>query len=104
MTRGGRPGRPGVDCVDIVELFSQQTILVVGDFVADEFVFGEISRVSREAPGVDFAPSRGANAAGRRRQCRKQSGGSRRAVYVRSAAVGDDAAENRFTNISSKRM
>jgi len=34
----------------IVETFSQITITVVGDFVADEFLFGEISRVSREAP------------------------------------------------------
>ena len=30
--------------------FPKVTITVVGDLVADEFVFGEISRVSREAP------------------------------------------------------
>src|SRR5213080_5522180 len=34
----------------IVESFPKATITVVGDLVADEFVFGEISRVSREAP------------------------------------------------------
>ncbi len=34
----------------IVEGFSQVTVTVVGDLVADEFVYGEISRVSREAP------------------------------------------------------
>lgn len=34
----------------IVESFPKITITVVGDLVADEFVFGEISRVSREAP------------------------------------------------------
>ncbi len=34
----------------IVESFSKLTVTVVGDLVADEFVFGEISRVSREAP------------------------------------------------------
>src|SRR5213082_4100274 len=34
----------------IVESFPKVTITVVGDLVADEFVFGEISRVSREAP------------------------------------------------------
>lgn len=34
----------------IVEAFPKVTITVVGDLVADEFVFGEISRVSREAP------------------------------------------------------
>ena len=36
--------------LDIVGAFSRQTICVVGDFVLDEFVSGEISRVSREAP------------------------------------------------------
>jgi len=36
--------------LDIVGAFSRQTICVVGDLVVDEFVSGEISRVSREAP------------------------------------------------------
>ena len=36
--------------VYIVESFPRQTIALLGDFVADEFVSGEISRVSREAP------------------------------------------------------
>ena len=34
----------------IVDAFPQATVTVLGDLVADEFVFGEISRVSREAP------------------------------------------------------
>src|ERR1700733_2737923 len=34
----------------IVDSFPKITVTVVGDLVADEFVFGEISRVSREAP------------------------------------------------------
>ena len=34
----------------IVEAFPNLTVTVLGDMVADEFVFGEISRVSREAP------------------------------------------------------
>jgi rfaE bifunctional protein kinase chain/domain len=34
----------------IVEEFPNITVTVLGDLVADEFVFGEISRVSREAP------------------------------------------------------
>ena len=37
--------------IKIVESFPRLTITVLGDLVADEFVFGEISRVSREAPG-----------------------------------------------------
>jgi len=34
----------------IVDTFPRITVTVLGDLVADEFVFGEISRVSREAP------------------------------------------------------
>jgi len=53
----------------IVESFPNVTITVVGDLVADEFVFGEISRVSREAPVLilrhrerTVTPGGGANA------------------------------------------
>lgn len=35
---------------NIVSGFSQQRVVVVGDAIADQFVYGEISRVSREAP------------------------------------------------------
>ena len=35
---------------DIVSGFSGKRILVVGDAIADQFLYGEISRVSREAP------------------------------------------------------
>src|SRR5437773_11557308 len=34
----------------LVDGFSSRRVLVVGDLIADEFVYGEISRVSREAP------------------------------------------------------
>jgi D-glycero-beta-D-manno-heptose-7-phosphate kinase len=54
----------------IVEDFPKITITVLGDMVADEFVFGEISRVSREAPVLilkhrerTVVPGGGANAA-----------------------------------------
>jgi rfaE bifunctional protein kinase chain/domain len=53
----------------IVESFPKITVTVVGDLVADEFVFGEISRVSREAPVLilkhrerTVVPGGGANA------------------------------------------
>jgi len=53
----------------IVNSFPNVTIAVVGDMVADEFVFGEISRVSREAPVLilrhrerSVVPGGGANA------------------------------------------
>jgi len=54
----------------IVEGFPNITITVLADLVADEFVFGEISRVSREAPVLilthrerTIVPGGGANAA-----------------------------------------
>jgi len=53
----------------IVDSFPKITVTVVGDLVADEFVFGEISRVSREAPVLilkhrerTVVPGGGANA------------------------------------------
>lgn len=56
--------------VELVEGFPRQTVTVVGDLVADEYVFGEISRVSREAPVLilrhretQLVPGGGANAA-----------------------------------------
>jgi D-glycero-beta-D-manno-heptose-7-phosphate kinase len=53
----------------IVEAFSEVTVTVIGDLVADEFIFGEIARVSREAPVLilrrrerDIVPGGGGNA------------------------------------------
>ena len=53
----------------IIESFPRTTVTVLGDMVADEFVFGEISRVSREAPVLILShrertvlPGGGANA------------------------------------------
>jgi rfaE bifunctional protein kinase chain/domain len=34
----------------LVDGFSSRRILVIGDLIADEFIYGEIARVSREAP------------------------------------------------------
>src|SRR5437764_12049131 len=53
----------------IVEACPRLTVAVLGDLVADEFVFGAISRVSREAPVLilkhrerNIVPGGGANA------------------------------------------
>ena len=35
---------------EIISKFAQRRLLVIGDTIADRFVYGEISRVSREAP------------------------------------------------------
>ncbi len=34
----------------LVDAFSSRRVLVLGDLIADEFIYGEVSRVSREAP------------------------------------------------------
>src|SRR5438067_3766983 len=34
----------------LVDGFSSRRILVIGDLIADEFIYGEVARVSREAP------------------------------------------------------
>src|SRR5258707_6202956 len=77
--KGSRAQMPGdeqsssVDLValaDYVEQFSAKTVVLLGDFVADEFQYGDISRVSREAPVLilrhresHLVPGGGANAA-----------------------------------------
>jgi rfaE bifunctional protein kinase chain/domain len=54
----------------IIESFPRQRITLLGDLVADEYVYGEIARVSREAPVLilkqrekQVTPGGGANAA-----------------------------------------
>src|SRR3954464_12658798 len=34
----------------LVDGFSSRRVLVIGDLIADEFIYGEVSRISREAP------------------------------------------------------
>lgn len=68
-----KPESTSVDLValaECVEQFSSKTVVLLGDFVADEFQYGEISRVSREAPVLilkhretQLVPGGGANAA-----------------------------------------
>jgi len=54
----------------IIERFPRQRVVMLGDMVADEYVYGEIARVSREAPVLILkqrekrvTPGGGANAA-----------------------------------------
>jgi len=76
---------------DYVEQFSSKSVVLVGDFVADEFQFGEISRVSREAPVLilrhretHLVPGGGANAA--------NNFAALGTHVLPMSAVGDDAA------------
>src|SRR5277367_7006878 len=92
------PASPAIDLsalADYVAQFSAKTILLLGDFVADEFQFGDISRVSREAPVLilrhshtHLVPGGGANAA--------NNFAALGARVLPVTAVGDDAAGSKL--------
>src|SRR5690242_21504659 len=85
---------PSVDILalaDCVERFATKRIVLFGDFVADEYHYGDISRVSREAPVLivkhresHTVPGGGANAA--------NNFAALGARVLAITAVGDDAA------------
>lgn len=77
--------------LSITERFPRQHIFLLGDLVADEYLYGEIARVSREAPVLilkqrerQIVPGGGANAANNLADL-----GARLSLF---GAVGDDAA------------
>ncbi|TKJ33590.1 hypothetical protein CEE39_03660 [bacterium (candidate division B38) B3_B38] len=45
-----KQGRLRERLLRLIEEFSGKRLLVVGDMIADEFVYGKIDRISREAP------------------------------------------------------
>ncbi|HEV3471271.1 MAG TPA: PfkB family carbohydrate kinase [Pyrinomonadaceae bacterium] len=71
--------------------FGGRRVLVVGDLVADQFLFGEISRVSREAPVLILRHERTETVPGGAANCvmNLASLGAQAAVV---GTVGDDAA------------
>jgi len=44
------PADRSMRLLSLVDAFASKRVLVVGDLIADEFIYGEVSRVSREAP------------------------------------------------------
>ncbi|HYN84105.1 MAG TPA: PfkB family carbohydrate kinase [Pyrinomonadaceae bacterium] len=75
----------------LVGEFTRRRVTVVGDLVADRFVYGEISRVSREAPVLILRHERTETVAGGAANCAANlaSLGARAAIV---GVVGDDAA------------
>jgi D-glycero-beta-D-manno-heptose-7-phosphate kinase len=47
-----KPGEPEQTkrLLSLIESFGGRRVLIVGDLIADEFIYGQVSRVSREAP------------------------------------------------------
>src|SRR5262249_42069379 len=88
---GARSSPDLMGLVAVVERFAGKKVVLFGDFVADEFQFGEISRVSREAPVLilrhretQVLPGGGANAA--------NNLAALGARVIPVTAVGDDAS------------
>src|SRR4029077_6364777 len=84
-----------VALADYIQRFSTQSVVVVGDFVAHAFQFGDITRVSREAPVLilkhretQIIPGGGANAA--------NNFAALGAKVIPITAVGEDQAGDRL--------
>ena len=45
-----RPADEAARLLEIIDRFSEPRVLVIGDFIADEFIYGRVARISREAP------------------------------------------------------
>ncbi|MEO6236366.1 MAG: sugar kinase, partial [Vicinamibacterales bacterium] len=67
MTGSSEAGR----LLALLESLAGRRIVIAGDLIADEFIYGEIARVSREAPvlilnydSTEIVPGGAGNAAG----------------------------------------
>lgn len=88
------------DCVD---RFAAKAVVLFGDFVADEYQYGDIARVSREAPVLilrhretQLVPGGGANAA--------NNFAALGARVLPVTAVGEDAAGDALIDYFRKRL
>ena len=97
----------------IVRSFAEVSVTVMADLVADEFIFGEIARVSREAPVLilkhrerTVVPGGGANAVMNLASTRRQraSGRSGRRRRARHAAARGAFATRRFPLAGIQRL
>jgi D-glycero-beta-D-manno-heptose-7-phosphate kinase len=75
----------------LVRAFEERRVLVLGDLIADQFVSGEISRVSREAPVMILRHERTETVPGGAANCAMNLAalGARAAIV---GVVGDDSA------------
>src|SRR5579885_1930269 len=73
------------------QAIARQTVLCVGDLMLDEFVYGEVSRISPEAPAPVIAVRRSeTNIGGAGNVARNIAALGARCIFV--GLVGDDAA------------
>ena len=106
-TRAIRRPRP-IDraAARMIDRFARCASRVIGDFVADEFVYGRVARVSREAPvlileydSTEIVPGGAGNAAN---NVAALGGGAARGRRGRRRRAGDAAASRRCTPASTR--
>ena len=84
-----------VDFDALSNAFPRQTVLCVGDLMLDEFVYGEISRISPEAPAPVIAVQRSeTNVGGAGNVARNIAALGARCIFV--GLVGEDEAGERL--------
>ena len=75
----------------LLDAMTRQTVLCVGDLMLDEFVYGEVSRISPEAPAPVIAVQRSeANVGGAGNVARNIASLGARCIFV--GLIGDDEA------------
>src|ERR1700749_2121529 len=75
----------------LADAFSRQTVLCVGDLMLDEFIYGEVSRISPEAPAPVIAARRSeTNIGGAGNVARNIAALGAKCIFV--GLVGEDAA------------
>src|ERR1700760_2247338 len=77
------------DFDSLADAFSRRTVLCVGDLMLDEFVYGEVSRISPEAPAPVIAAKRSeSNVGGAGNVARNIAALGARCIFV--GLVGED--------------
>ena len=85
----------------IIERFSGKRVVVFGDLVADVFVYGEISRISPEAPAPVIAVQRTeTNVGGAGNVARNIASLGARCIFI--GLVGEDEAGNTVKDALAK--
>src|ERR1700761_5690776 len=83
------------DFDSLADAFSRRTVLCVGDLMLDEFVYGEVSRISPEAPAPVIAARRSeTNIGGAGNVARNIASLGARCIFV--GLVGADEAGARL--------
>src|SRR5690242_21868750 len=79
----------------LADAISRQTVLCIGDLMLDEFVYGEVSRISPEAPAPVISAQRSeTNIGGAGNVARNVVSLGARCIFV--ALVGEDDAGRRL--------